>query len=485
MFLKAVFFIYKTDYKSAREHLLNAKQYVTSAEDLSKVYRYQMTASLAMKDYRRALVAAKNQLKVVDNLVNPSLQRDVYIRMANFYYNLGAFFSSQRYVNKALLLEDGINSQQHCLLNMLSAANSLKIEKLNLAKSQAETAISYCREVSYDIGLAISYRVFGELLLELSELQNAENSFLTAIDIYTAINFKSEITVAESFLAEINFLNRNYDKAGILAHKVVNEADNPNLNNAKTKSYQVLSHIHSQEGNYKQAFEASKQARKYQQLIYDDEKIKTLAYEAAKFDVEELEDFIQKNENTAYISSGRELKQIDKEMDLIHKNTILQYLLLLFGTAVFTSTYIGVCSYRRNRYNKLTGLMRHDAAMRKSRDFFHDAMYRKNGFAVISLDVDQLKDISRILGHERADWVLTVIADAVKKYTRFKKAYGCYRGGGSFYVYMELKQDQDAIEMAQQLIEHFDGCNTAESLKLFKMTASAGIASIRERLQGV
>ena len=482
---KAVAQMYLGKNDEAHRLLSEAEELVVSIEDLSYVYRFQMTSYLAVHDYKRALYSAKKQIKVIDHLVDPKNQRDAYTRMANFYFNIGAFNSSQRYVNKAVQLLESPTTPENCFLKILSSANELEIKSGNNIEQLATETIALCKSINYELGVSLGYRTLGQYFLENNLLLEAEEAILESLNISQRINFMSVLKNSEGLLAKTYWKMNKFQEAKDFAAKVLVAEDDQAINTAKEESYRILADIYSQEGDYKQAFEASKQAQKYQQLIYDDEKIKTLAYEAAKFDVEELEDFIQKNENTAYISSGREQSQIDKEMDLIYNNTILQYLLLLLGTTVFTSTYIGVNSYRRNRYNKLTGLLRHDAAMRKSRDFFHDAMYRKNGFAVISLDVNQLKDINRILGHERADWVLTVIADAIKKFTRFKKAFGCYSGGGSFYVYMELKQDQDAVEMAQQLIEQFDSCNTAESLKLFKITASVGIASTKERLQGV
>ena len=482
---KAVYNIYLSNYDEASQLLFSAEKLVSSIQNLSLVYRFQMTNYLGMSDYKSALKAAKNQIKVIDHLVDPENQRDAYVRIANFYYNIGSYKASERYVQKAIKLIDKPITAEHCFLKSLSASNSTKINRFNKAKSLAHSAISLCEKVNYKLGVAVGQRVLGDYFFKSDLLSDAESAYKAALKLNKEINFESEMKNVEALLSEVYFNKNKYLEARQLANRVIKSVDDSYIYKAKSKSYRILADIYSQEGNYKQAFEASIQAQKYQQLIYDDEKIKTLAYEAAKFDVEELEDFIQKNENTAYISSGREQNQIDKEMDLIYNNTILQYLLLLLGTTVFTSTYVGVSSYRRNRYNKLTGLMRHDAAMRKSRDFFHDAMYRKNGFAVISLDVDQLKAINRTLGHERADWVLTVIADAIKKFTRFKKAYGCYSGGGSFYIYMELKHGQEASELAKQLVEQFESCNTVESLKLFKMTVSVGVASIVERVQDI
>ena len=485
LILKGLHFLYSGNLLMAQNILSKAEKHAVSIQDLSRIFGYQMTAAIGVNDYRAALVAAKKQLKVVDHLIEPSMQFDIYLRMANFYYNLGANSSSLRYLEKAKSLSDEIQPENNCFLKIFFAANSFELSKIDVASEYSTSAVSYCQSIHYKPGMAISQRVLGEVQLVGNLLDEAQNSFISAIQIYRELNFQNEVAAVNAFLAEIYFLNLEFIQAKELALGVINEEDSSSLDKAKHKSYQVLSNIYHQEGNYKKAFESSKKAQEYQQKIYDDEKIKTLAYEAAKFDFEELEDFIQKNENTEYISSGRELLQIDREMDLLYDNKILKIIMILCGTTVFTSTYMGVCSYRRNRYNPLTGLLRHDAASKMSKDLFHDAMYLANGFAVLAVDIDRLKDFNRILGHEHADWVITQISAAIKKFSRFKKAKGSYSGNGRFYVYLELLRDEDAFEFAQKLAEEVNKCNTFESKQHFNMTVSIGVACLMQRAQGV
>ncbi|RYV02403.1 hypothetical protein SOPP22_10140 [Shewanella sp. OPT22] len=478
---KAVYFIYLGDHELAIKLLKSAERLAISIELESLVYRFQMTNYLALDEYGNALKAAKKQIKVIDHLVDPSNQRDVYIRMANFYYNLGAYPSSQRYVHKALHLVDDPVTRQVCFLKVLESANAFEIKANENFKELASETLALCKEAKEDFGTSLTYRTLGRIYIEESLFAEAEVAILQSLDYLKSLNVSSIIASNHYFLSKIYFAQKKFDKAKDFATNVTGIEDDSQIHNAKKGTYKILSDLHYQEGQYKEAFEAAKKAQIYQQKIYDDEKIKTLAYEAAKFDFEELEDFIQKNENTEYISSGRELRQIDKEMELLYDNKILKIIMILCGTTVFTSVYMGICSYRRNRYNPLTGLLRHDAASKMSKDLFHDAMYRANGFAVLAVDIDKLKDFNRILGHEHADWVIIQIATAIKKLSRFKKAKGSYSGNGRFYVYLELNRNNDAIHLAQSLQEEVHNCNTFETREHFNMTVSIGVACLMQR----
>ncbi|MFO7817370.1 MAG: GGDEF domain-containing protein [Desulfovibrionales bacterium] len=95
--------------------------------------------------------------------------------------------------------------------------------------------------------------------------------------------------------------------------------------------------------------------------------------------------------------------------------------------------------------------------------------------AVIMLDLDNFKDINDTLGHDAGDILLKTAAERLNAAVR--KSDTVARFGGDEFVLLlpELKDIEDAIRVAQKIVENFRSPFPTNTHQLI-VTASIGIA---------
>jgi diguanylate cyclase (GGDEF)-like protein/PAS domain S-box-containing protein len=103
--------------------------------------------------------------------------------------------------------------------------------------------------------------------------------------------------------------------------------------------------------------------------------------------------------------------------------------------------------------------------------------------AVISLDLDDFKDINDSLGHEVGDKLLLAIADRLKEYLSFGDI-AARSGGDEFVIVMERAQGEDQVlALAEELSAMLRRPFAVDGREL-RITASVGVACDRDRSHG-
>ncbi|MDD3243774.1 MAG: GGDEF domain-containing protein [Eubacteriales bacterium] len=140
------------------------------------------------------------------------------------------------------------------------------------------------------------------------------------------------------------------------------------------------------------------------------------------------------------------------------------YKFLVTGAMMTSCTLYYVVLYLETfRRDSLTGLM-------NRRSFFADAQrMRSKTIAVISIDLNALKEINDLHGHSAGDKALQSVAGAMMK--RERKNFAAYRVGGDEFMALGKEQTQQAAEAYMQ--------GMREALKACGLTASFGYESYR------
>ena len=118
-----------------------------------------------------------------------------------------------------------------------------------------------------------------------------------------------------------------------------------------------------------------------------------------------------------------------------------------------------------------------------NRQLFYDRLHQailhskrhKNVFAILFLDLDGFKKINDKLGHGTGDYLLKIAAERLKKCLRQSDTVSRWGGDEFTIILNRISQEQDAIKVAQKILESISQPFQAQEYDLF-VTTSIGIS---------
>ncbi|KUK03320.1 MAG: Diguanylate cyclase with PAS/PAC sensor [Thermotoga sp. 50_1627] len=103
----------------------------------------------------------------------------------------------------------------------------------------------------------------------------------------------------------------------------------------------------------------------------------------------------------------------------------------------------------------------------------------KRIIAVLFIDVDKFKQINDHYGHDVGDKVLRFVAMTLKKNVRASDLVAGV-GGDEFVAVLELKEDQEVVEVAERLRTLISESFIVENGEIIRVTASVGGVVVKE-----
>lgn len=191
-----------------------------------------------------------------------------------------------------------------------------------------------------------------------------------------------------ALLAENYFATGDRVQAKTHAVKVLSFPDENSYIEHKHIAYQVFAQLMAADKNFEQAYEYSRKEQHYNQLIFDESKMKTLAYQAAQFNADEQSREINllNKERELYIA-----QQMVKEREYTN---MLMFLTILVGGLFFLGILLVVGSLQKRKFMRmarmdaLTGVLNRGAGQELGENLFVQATARGGDFCVILFDLD-------------------------------------------------------------------------------------------------
>ncbi|MFB2680549.1 tetratricopeptide repeat-containing diguanylate cyclase [Shewanella mangrovisoli] len=473
---RAISYIFVSEYAKALDDLHQAETLITSSELLASVYSYQATVYIGMRDYDKALSAVAKALALVVNIDDITIKRHSYLRIANIYSEMDAYSDMGLYANKVLQLAQETDIRDICHAKLLRAIYLLGVKSPD-AFDAFEDSRQYCDAKQFPLLATMSMKGKGMVLQERGDYLDARAILLLALKGYEAFQFQLEISHVHALLAENYFATGELVQAKSHAVKVLTFPDDNSYIEHKHIAYKVFAELMAADKQFEQAYEYSRKEQHYNQLIFDESKMKTLAYQAAKFNADE---------------QAREINLLNKERELyIAQQTVkereytnmLMFITILVGGLFFLAILLVVGNLQKRRFMRmarmdaLTGVLNRGAGQDLGENLFVQAAARGGDYCVILFDLDHFKRINDSYGHGTGDWALKKVVEVLKPHVRNGDVFARI-GGEEFALFLPYANEEKGMEVAEQCRRRLEAIDTHLSGHKFTITASFGVSGM-------
>lgn len=473
---RAISYFFVSEYSKALDDLHQAETLVTSTDLLASVYSYKATVYIGMRDYDKALAAIAKALALVVNIDDVAIKRHSYLRIANLYSEMDALSDMGLYANKVLQLAKETDVRDICHAKLLRAIYLLGIKNAE-AFNAFENSRQYCEAHQFPLLVTMSLKGKGMILQEQGDFLGARSVLLTSLKGYDAFQFQLEISHVHALLAQNYFATGDSVQAKSHILKVLSFPDEISYIEHRYIAYKVFADLMVADKQFEQAYEYSVKEQHYNQLLFDESKMKTLAYQAAKFNADEQAREIN------LLSKERELyiaQQMVKERESIN---MLMFITILVGGLFFLGILLIVGSLQKRRFMRmaridaLTGVLNRGAGQELGENLFVQVSARGGDFCVVLFDLDHFKLINDSYGHGTGDWALKKVVESLKPHIRNGDVFARI-GGEEFAIFLPYVNEAKGMEVAELCRTRIEAINTHLSGHKFVITASFGVSGM-------
>ncbi len=482
--LKGVLAIYSSEHYEALK-LLNLSEALTEKRGrLSRIEGLKLTSYLAVKKYKEALESGKKQLSKIKFSEGKNIKIDAYLRLVNLFYNLKDFDSMLKY-NKELesMISGSENLNNNCANKLYQSLYLIEKSKPETAKKMLLETLTFCKENNFFVIETITLRALGDLSLRNNELNDAVNYFNKALKNYHEIDFKQEVTHVHSFLSKSYHKLKKFSIAESYANRVIDQSDDFSIYEAKHIAHQTLSKIYHTQGNYKLAYEHGQKEHFYQDWLYDDNKMKALAVEAAKFNFAEMERLLLLKEKPVYGGLLRE-DAIVAESNARETQRFLWQSAAILITTFFISALSAIqFLLDRMRFDKNSevGVLRLDYMNYAARELMYKMRFTGEPYGVIAFNLDSLPAINETFNHTRGEIAIECVIAAIRKTLKGQKNVQIGRHSDTlFYVYVTHLLTDELVKYCQNALEAIHNFTEDDLASNYRMRVTFGVGVITD-----
>ncbi|WP_442800738.1 tetratricopeptide repeat-containing diguanylate cyclase [Shewanella sp. AS16] len=474
---KGIAFIYNAHYREALINFNQAELLVKDTYLLASLYSYKATAYIATRDFERALAMMAKSLALIVRIEDVDIKRSAYLRLASLYNGMEASDAVALYATKAIELADADDVKDICTAKLYLAVSALELRSLDSAFSDFENTLSYCKQNGLSLIANMALKGLGWVKLREGDFPLSRNFLLKALTGYETFNFQLEISHVHALLAQ-NYLATGEDaEAKLHAERVITQPEDPSSIEHKQLAYRVLSELAARQGAFEQAYEYSLQDQHYSKLLFDEKKMKALAYQSSKFNVDEKEREIN------LLNRERELYMAMQRVKERERTNMLMLVTILIGGVIFLAILFIAGMMQKRKYKRmasldsLTGILNRGAGQELAENLFVQTLAKGGSFSVILFDLDHFKRINDSFGHGTGDWALKKVVETLKSRIRSCDVFSRV-GGEEFGIFLPSASEAQALEVAQLCREKIAAINTQHSGHEFSLTASFGVSSM-------
>ncbi|MCL1073436.1 tetratricopeptide repeat-containing diguanylate cyclase [Shewanella dokdonensis] len=468
--------IFSGDFEEALSFLDKAETKANAPQYLSQIYNYRATCLIGLRRYRDALLVMGRNLALLEKVDDPVEKRDSYFRIANLYDELEAYDEMGLYASRILdLAESEKDTKAYCYGIFLLAMSQNGRGMLKQAQEGFQNGLSYCSEHGYLLMIAMINKGLGDTVRQLGDNRAAQRYFRTALAQYQQFHFATEIVSTSAMLAQVDLALGDEQEAESMAMEVLSDSGS-SYTAARRDALKVMAEIVANRDDFAKAYDYQKQYLDLNDKLFDESRVKALAYQAAHFSANERE---------------QELKLLNKERELLltrgmlrekeHNNMVTFASLLSVAMLMLVAfSYWGWQQKQRfmklSRQDQLTGIYNRATVQMMGDNQFVQAMRRDAHFSLMLFDLDNFKQINDNFGFGCGDWAICRVVESVQAELSRKHIFA-RMGGEEFVIIMPDVDAAAAIALAEQIRQVIAAISSNRSGHQFVITASFGVSS--------
>ncbi|MGI2190068.1 GGDEF domain-containing protein [Shewanella baltica] len=474
---KGTSFIYAGQYQEALETLIQSENLVQNSDYLFSAYSYEATAYIALRNFKNAFMVMSKSLALINRIESIDIKRASYLRLASLYSAMSVTDEVGTYASKALSLASAHDVKDICTAKLYLSVYQLELEAYDKAFDAFQSTRLFCEANGYPLISFIALKGMGESKLRLQEYSTSVTLLLSALKGYESFNFQLEINSTHALLAETYLALKSYAKTTEHAQYVANLPDGTSYTALKHAVFKVLAEQSAENAQFEQAYEYSKKEQYYNQLMFDEAKMKTLAYQAAKFNADE------QSREINLLNKERELYVAQQTVKEREYTNMLMFVTILVGGLFFLGILLAVGQMQKRKFMRmarmdaLTGILNRGAGQELGENLFVQATARGGDFCVILFDLDFFKRINDSFGHGTGDWALKKVVDSLKSHIRNGDVFARI-GGEEFAILLPYADEDKGMEVAEQCRARIEAIDTQHSGHKFVITASFGVSGL-------
>ncbi len=474
---KGTSFIYSGQYQEALDNLIQSENLVQNSDYLFSAYSYEATAYIALRNFKNAFMVMSKSLALINRIESIDIKRASYLRLASLYSAMSVTDEVGTYASKALSLASTHDVKDICTAKLYLSVYQLELEAYDKAFDAFQSTRLFCEANGYPLISFIALKGMGESKLRLQEYSTSVPLLLSALKGYESFNFQLEINSTHALLAETYLALKSYAKTTEHAQYVANLPDDTSYTALKHAVFKVLAEQSAENAQFEQAYKYSKKEQYYNQLMFDEAKMKTLAYQAAKFNADE------QSREINLLNKERELYVAQQTVKEREYTNMLMFVTILVGGLFFLGILLAVGQMQKRKFMRmarmdaLTGILNRGAGQELGENLFVQATARGGDFCVILFDLDFFKRINDSFGHGTGDWALKKVVDSLKSHIRNGDVFARI-GGEEFALLLPYADEEKGMEVAEQCRARIEAIDTQHSGHKFVITASFGVSGL-------
>ncbi|MES2837108.1 MAG: SpoIIE family protein phosphatase [Bacteroidota bacterium] len=304
---------------------------------LSDIYNGLGVSYANKGDYKLALESFFKCLKIKENILETTPSNANKNKVAAVLNNIGNLFKLQQkydvalqYLYKSLSQKKELGDKKGMAKSYINIGgvyqklHNSKIDSAYLSYIEAEKILT---ELNDEKGLALVYNNLGIFFDYKKNYAKALQYYLKSSTIKEKNKEIAELSLSYNNIASIYLIENKHDKALLYAKKALEYSAITKSRNNLKNSYDILSQIYYNKGQFKEAYNATRNWSFYKDSLYVDELAKSNAELATKYETD------KKQKEIALLNKDKELDKLElkKQKQVILFSIIGLVLFLSFG----------------------------------------------------------------------------------------------------------------------------------------------------------
>ncbi|WP_299490470.1 GGDEF domain-containing protein [uncultured Shewanella sp.] len=433
-----------------------------------------------LDDVTKTLQTLNQVVPFLDSVDDIDNEAYVYMMMVEMLSRMTRFDAALQYTDRLYATLDKVsNNMRRCYIAG-THAKALS-QALKQDETQRRQLLNYLIEAKTECDTAGENEMVSTQLRLMSELyglngqfERAKSSLNSALKYTSSNDSNTELGFIYVSLAQVAIGEAKWDLAAQRYLKALSIAKKSQSNRLFVDSTLGLARVYDTMQQFEEALSYRKLYEKHNETKMQDIQGELTAFESAKLQLLEKERQVQglAKQQALFFAT----KQINER-----KQTHMRLLMTLLGGSVFfLLLWIGASLVQKRRYqalaikDPLTGIYNRSAGEEKGMLLYQQARKKQQPFSLITLDVDEFKNINDCFGHATGDWVLKKIATVISSLMP-KDAIFSRMGGEEFMILLPNVTEDEARKLAKVYQAKLHAINTQYSGYDFAVSVSFGI----------